>query len=98
MYHVSSPPSVRVFAISELVDNICALLDYGSLASLAVTSRLVHEPSIRFLWEDLESFELLASCLPEDACVFNGELIVRFHWRFCLSMISKHLDRISLGL
>ncbi|KAH9891746.1 hypothetical protein C8Q73DRAFT_792088 [Cubamyces lactineus] len=53
--------------ISEILTLICEYADYSTLALLARSSRVLHEPAIQVLWKLLPDLSPLIMCLPQDA-------------------------------
>lgn len=66
----------RTLAISEVATNICSHLDAPSLASMAIVSKILHEPAVRTLWADLPDLVPLVMNFPDDAWETQGYQIV----------------------
>ncbi|KAH9891828.1 hypothetical protein C8Q73DRAFT_763229 [Cubamyces lactineus] len=62
-----------VFCVSEIIRRVCELAELDTLANLARSAWILHEPAIQILWTEVPNMVPLLRCFPEDAWELDGE-------------------------
>ncbi|KAH9891753.1 hypothetical protein C8Q73DRAFT_763124 [Cubamyces lactineus] len=71
------PNTSSIVCISEILRLVCECADPPTLASMARSSRIVHEAAVQVLWRNLPDLFPLIRCFPDDAWTLIEDFLER---------------------
>ncbi|KAH9851795.1 hypothetical protein C2E23DRAFT_732244 [Lenzites betulinus] len=80
--------------ITEILESICEMTDGDTLAVMARSSKILHEPAIRQIWHAIPNLIPLLKCFPEDSWTCKGNtfnftrVLTRIDWTAFLKYAS----------